>query len=72
MPVSLSLYLYGLYQKKVEKAFDKNNKVLSQKDIEELLKNEDIQKTLQVFRSAVVDHKEVDSMPYHLGYPVNG
>jgi len=39
--------LYGLYQKKVEKAFDKNNKVLSQKDIEERLKKEDIQKTLQ-------------------------
>lgn len=72
MPVSLSLYLYGLYQKKVEKAFDKNNKVLSQKEIEELLKKEDIQKTLQVFRSAVVDHKRVDGMPYHLGYPVNG
>lgn len=72
MPISLSLYLYGLYQKKVEKAFDKNNKVLSQKEIEELLKKEDIQKTLQVFRSAVVDHKKVEGMPYHLSYPVTG
>jgi len=72
LPVALSLYLYGLYQKKIEKAFDKNNKVLTQKDIEGLLKKEDIQKTLQIFRSAIVDHKKVNDMPYHLGYPVNG
>ncbi len=72
MPVSLSLYLYGLYQKKVQKDFDKKNKVLSQKKIEELLRDGDIQKTLQVFRSAVVDHKKVDGIPYYLSYPVNG
>jgi len=72
LPISLSLYLYGLYQKKVQKAFDKKNKVLSQKEIEELLKKEDIQKTLQILRSAVVDHQKVDGMPYYLGYPVNG
>ncbi len=62
MPVALSLYLYGLYQKKVEKAFDANNKVLSQKEIEALFKKEDVQKTLQIFRSAVVDHKAVDGI----------
>ena len=71
MPFALSLYLHGLYVKKVQKKFDEHNKVLSQKEIEELLQHEDIYKTLRIFRSAVVDHKEVDGMPYHTIYPAN-
>ncbi|VAW13758.1 hypothetical protein MNBD_BACTEROID05-1173, partial [hydrothermal vent metagenome] len=64
MPFALSLYLHSLYQKKVKKDFDKNNIVLRQKDIEDLLKNEDVHKTLRVFRSAIVDHKKVNETPY--------
>ena len=36
------------------------------------MQHEDIYKTLRIFRSAVVDHKEVDGMPYHTIYPANG
>jgi hypothetical protein len=72
VPISLGLYLYMLYQKKIEASFDKNNKVLSQKEIEELLKKDDFLRTLRIFRSAVVDHKKIDEMPYYLSYPVNG
>jgi len=72
VPVTLSLYLHGLFVKKVQKKFDEHNKVLSQKEIEELSEPEDIYKTLCIFRSAVVDHKEVDGMPYHTIYPTNG
>lgn len=72
LPISLSLYLYSLYQDKVQKAFDENNKVLSQKDVEALLLQEDKQKTLRIFRSAIVDHVNVEGLPYYLSYPVNG
>jgi len=72
LPFALSLYLHGLYVKKVQKKFDEHNKVLSQKEIEELLQHEDIYKTLRIFRSAVVGHQKVDGIPYHTRYPADG
>lgn len=71
MPIALSLYFHGLYRDKIQKEFDKHNRVLSQKDIEDLLLEEDIGRVLRIFCSAVADHQKVDGMPYHLSYPVN-
>lgn len=70
MPVSLSLYLYRCYQRKVQKKFDEHNSVLSQKDVEELIEGEDKVRTIRFFRSAVVDHIPVEGRPYYLRYPL--
>jgi hypothetical protein len=71
MPIALSLYFQSLYRDKVQKEFDKRNRVLSQKDIEGLLLEKDTDRILDIFRSAVVDHHDVDGWPYHLNYPIN-
>lgn len=67
---------YSIYQSirlvmgnKKRKRFDEQNTVLNQKSIEELLQQEDVHNTLEVLRSAVVDHKKVGGNAYYTDYP---
>lgn len=67
---------YSIYQcvrlftgNKKRKKFDEQNTVISQKSIEELLEQEDLHKTLEILRSAVIDHKKVNGNVYYTNYP---
>ncbi len=72
MGFSLFRYLYHLYQKWFQNCFEQYNKVLSQKEIEGLLKDENINKALRIFRSAIVERQKVEDMPCHTKYPISG
>lgn len=65
------MYLYSLYQRKVQQAFDRQHHVLTQEQIFDLIQSKDKKKILDVFYSAVVDHHAINDKPYHLSYPVN-
>jgi len=54
-------------RKRAQKKFDASNKVLTEKEIEELRK--DIRSALPIFKSAVVDHEPINGVPYHTFYP---
>ena len=70
MPLSLSLYLYRLLQEKALRNFEKDNKILSQPEIDSLIKGSDLSGAMKIFRSAVVDHKPVAGVPYYLKAPL--
>jgi len=55
---------------KRKKKFNKIGRVLTQKEIDSLIKG-DLQKNLQILHSAIVSHEKVDEVNYYTNYPEN-
>lgn len=70
MPISLPLYFYKWFQEKSQAKFEQTNRILATDDIEKFFKEYSAQKTISVFKSAVVDHDLVDGVPYYLAPPL--
>lgn len=70
MPVTLSMYFYRVAQEKIQKEFEKSNRLLDWDDIDNIVQGNDPNDAVDIFYSAVVDHHPVDGKPCYLLPPV--